>query len=118
MWPFIEKDEPEVNITGPFQVKHDVHVDVHLQGLPPEWIVLLKSSGISFQEAAKNVTKLKNVIAFSTNLTANPKALMPRSQPLPEEENLTLDDFVSDEDPTKIYLAEKKIGEGYVDEYI
>jgi len=108
------KKEAEPNITGPFQVKHEVHVDVHLDGLPPEWIVLLKSSGISYQEAAKNVTKLKNVIAFSTNLTANPKALMPRSQPLPEEQNLTLDDFASEDDPTKLYLAEKKIGEGGV----
>jgi len=39
---------------------------------------------------------------------------LPRATPLPEEDNLTLDDFVSDEDPTKLYLAEKKIGEGGV----
>lgn len=100
-------------ITGPFEVKHEMHVDETLSGLPPEWLAMIKASGIKPEEAAKNVSKLKNVIAFSTNLT-NPKALMNRVQPLPEDQNLKLEDFISAEDPTKIYMAEKKIGEGGV----
>ena len=103
----------EMVITGPYEVKHEVHVDEKLSGLPPEWMAMIKSSGISPVDAAKNVNKLKNVIAFSTRIN-DPKSLMSRVQPLPQDANLTLDSFVSNEDPTKLYIAEKKIGEGYV----
>jgi hypothetical protein len=56
---------------------------------------MLKSSGINPDEAAKNIPKLKSVIAFSTNFTKNPLALMQKAHPLPQEQNLTLGLYIS-----------------------
>lgn len=104
-------DTPMV-ITSPYEVKHEVHVDYRLEGLPPEWEAMLKSSGIKPEEIRNNVDTLKNVIHFNNKLMRSDESVLP----LPNDEELDLEDFLSPDDPNKLFLNQKKIGEGGVAE--
>eukprot|EP01098_Paradermamoeba_levis_P011491 TRINITY_DN4931_c0_g1_i6.p1 TRINITY_DN4931_c0_g1~~TRINITY_DN4931_c0_g1_i6.p1 ORF type:complete len:486 (+),score=143.56 TRINITY_DN4931_c0_g1_i6:131-1588(+) len=100
-------------ISAPFNIKHDVHVDFNsatgFVGLPPEWEAMLKSSGISKDEVAKNHEDVLKILEFAFE---NDKAAETKPAPMPEDESLSLDDLISKGDPTKMYSDFKKIGEG------
>jgi len=107
---FMKKNKNEIHITRPFEVTHDIHVDYKLEGLPKEWEALLKQSGILIEDAKKNVDTLKNVISFNNKIKTG------KIMPLPNEDNIKLEDLLSKEDPNKLYSHQKKIGEGGVAE--
>ena len=49
---------------------------------------------------------------FNARLVKGADLALP-AQPLPNEENLKLEDLLSREDPNKLYTNQKKIGEGF-----
>ncbi|PRP83848.1 hypothetical protein PROFUN_08879 [Planoprotostelium fungivorum] len=107
-----KKDEAPPAISGPYEVTHKLHVDMSLTGLPPQWEQMLKASGIDIGEAAKNPDELQGVIQFSERMMNEGNLVTP----LPQEDNITLEDLLSPEDPKKLYADFKKIGEGGVAE--
>jgi len=110
-----KKEESKTHIIGgPTEVKHVMHVDYKLEGLPPKWEALLKASGINPEEAFKNVDTLKTIIDFNNKMT-NAEALLPLI-PLPDDVQLPLEELLSNDDPTKLYADPTKIGEGGVAE--
>eukprot|EP01117_Protostelium_nocturnum_P002443 TRINITY_DN1312_c0_g1_i2.p1 TRINITY_DN1312_c0_g1~~TRINITY_DN1312_c0_g1_i2.p1 ORF type:complete len:822 (-),score=389.77 TRINITY_DN1312_c0_g1_i2:63-2528(-) len=108
-----EKEPPkESSISSPFEVTHKLHVDVTLTGLPPQWEMMLKAVGINIDDAKKNVSELQNVIDFTNRMMSDENIVTP----LPQEENISLEDLLSTDDPKKLYTDFKKIGEGGVAE--
>jgi len=107
-----EEKVSSMNISGPYEVKKLFHVTPGLEGLPPEWEILLKASGILPEEAQKNPMTLKSVLDFSSKIM-NEQALLPLP---PDKADVTLDELVSTEDPRKLFTDFKKIGEGGVAE--
>ena len=99
-------------------------------GLPPEWEKMLKTGGITREEVIENADAVLEVLEFANRGNQpgqNKPANVPISQaqqggasahnqlepqPLPTERPLTLDQLVSQEDPTQLYTDMKKIGEG------
>lgn len=117
-------------VSSPFNVQHHIHVDFDSEtgfsGLPSEWQSLVKSS-ISKTEVEKNPEDAKAAVEFYDKyLQANPdkvagpaplnKVNRPptvyETQPLPSEEQPTLESLVSKDDPNSIYTDIRKIGEG------
>lgn len=92
--------------------------------MPPEWVAMLKASGIKEEELVKNADTIKKVLYRYTQKI--PKMPIP----LPEEEKITLgnavllmwnwslikDDVLNKQDPNKLYFGLRKIGEGGVAE--
>jgi len=115
-------------VSAPFNVRHDVHVDFSSEtgfvGLPHEWEVQLKSSGITFDEVKQNPDEVLKVLEFYNQDEAGktsdaPKRPAPRipSQfptpgPMPEDHNPIIDQLTSRENPLQIYQNLSKIGEG------
>lgn len=104
-------------VSSPFNVQHNIHVDFNSEtgfvGLPLEWEALLKSSGISRDEVLKNADDVLKVLEFQAG-KGRKQTLdeAPKNVPLPEESSVTLDQLISKEDPTRIYVDARKIGEG------
>eukprot|EP01114_Cavostelium_apophysatum_P018583 TRINITY_DN577_c0_g2_i4.p1 TRINITY_DN577_c0_g2~~TRINITY_DN577_c0_g2_i4.p1 ORF type:complete len:452 (+),score=111.48 TRINITY_DN577_c0_g2_i4:176-1357(+) len=107
-----EPPPPVQEISMPYAVNHNVHVDYKLEGLPHEWAAIIKGSGIGAEEAARNAEALQKVIKRMTTYGLQ----LPKAIPLPEEENLNLEDLLSKQDPNKLYEKLRKIGEGGVAE--
>eukprot|EP01122_Echinamoeba_exundans_P014147 TRINITY_DN6348_c0_g7_i1.p1 TRINITY_DN6348_c0_g7~~TRINITY_DN6348_c0_g7_i1.p1 ORF type:complete len:1031 (+),score=156.79 TRINITY_DN6348_c0_g7_i1:192-3284(+) len=66
-----KKEEGKGMVIGlPFNIKHDIHVDFNtdtgLSGLPSEWEVILKSSGLKKEEIAQNKDAVLDVLMFQT----------------------------------------------------
>jgi len=121
-------------VSSPFNVQHNIHVDFNSEtgftGLPPEWEKMLKNANITREEVIENADAVLEVLEFANRgnqpAQKNKPANVPISeakragagkadfevQPLPAEKPLTLDQLVSQEDPTTIYFDMKKIGEG------
>jgi len=121
-------------VSSPFNVQHNIHVDFNSEtgftGLPPEWEKMLKTGGITREEVIENADAVLEVLEFANRGNQpgqNKPANVPISQaqqggasahnqlepqPLPTERPLTLDQLVSQEDPTQLYTDMKKIGEG------
>jgi len=113
-----KKDEDfEVDITGPFEVKHNVHVDFSsetgFKGLPKEWESMMVSGGLTKKDVEANSDAVLDVLKFQSKLESGGDAKpTPAPAALPTEKNVTLDELVSKEDPTKLYTNMKKVGEG------
>ena len=60
-----------LDCSTPFKVKHQIHVDFDsdtgFRGLPPDWETLLKSAGISKEEALVNSEQVLQVLEFQSN---------------------------------------------------
>jgi hypothetical protein len=139
--PFKKKKNKDkdsiISVGTPFNVQHNIHVDFNsvtgFEGLPPEWEVLLKTSGISKADVISNSDAVLEVLSFNDQYQkqAEKGITKPGTQPskskpspsqsetsaytpgeLPEERNVTLNDLISKEDPNLIYRDPKKVGEG------
>lgn len=138
--PFKKKKkdkEPVISVGMPFNVQHNIHVDFNsvtgFEGLPTEWDVWLKSSGITKAEVIDNSDLVLDVLSFNdqyqkqtekgvqkptfkgqAQITQPPSQAEESNSPaeLPEERQSNLSDLVSKEDPNTIYQNPKKIGEG------
>ena len=140
---FSKKDSgPQLNgravldCSTPFNVSHQIHVDFDsetgFRGLPSEWESLLRSGGITKEEAVGDSETVLQVLEFQSQFlhhqaqTAQPPAdstpfdasaiaagdARPSGSALPKSEGYTLKDLVSRADPNSIYIDSKKIGEG------
>ena len=101
-------------------------------GLPKEWEDMLKSAKIPREQVMENPEAVIEVMELLDNLNKGQtkqqggnmsladaqknagrhNEINPTPQPLPSERPLTLDELVSQEDPTAIFCDMKKIGEG------
>jgi len=110
----IETGAEYSSVSAPYNVQHEIHVDFDsatgFSGLPPEWEALLKSSGISRDDAIANPKETIQVLEFMEKSDAQSGSQT--TQPLPEEKPQTLTDLVSKEDPTHVFTNMEKIGEG------
>jgi uncharacterized protein YcgI (DUF1989 family) len=89
-----KKEEGKSMVIGlPFNIKHDIHVDFNtdtgLSGLPSEWEVILKSSGLKKEEIAQNKDAVLDVLMFQTKYkeqnqaqssSSTPAAMQPQQQ--------------------------------------
>ncbi|GAM22823.1 hypothetical protein SAMD00019534_059980 [Acytostelium subglobosum LB1] len=136
---FNNKKKPEVGL--PFNVKHNVHVDYNsvtgFEGLPKEWEIVLKASGITKEEVVDQPQAVLDVLDFHLSSNQLPVIQAPSRKPstlgcieeesnlygdfdydinnfsVPDESNFSLIDLISKDDPTKMYSdINTKIGEG------
>eukprot|EP00002_Diphylleia_rotans_P019767 TRINITY_DN381_c0_g1_i1.p1 TRINITY_DN381_c0_g1~~TRINITY_DN381_c0_g1_i1.p1 ORF type:complete len:428 (+),score=83.49 TRINITY_DN381_c0_g1_i1:647-1930(+) len=116
-------DEDEMEIGVPFNVMHENHVSFNFetntfQGLPSEWAVLLKSSGISKDEQRRDPQAVIDVMKFHHQINQQPStsgqvAGTDKSMPpVANVDEIKIESLVSREDPTKIFSISRKIGEG------
>lgn len=116
----IEAASEYSSVSAPYNVQHEIHVDFDsstgFSGLPPEWEALLKTSGITRDEAIANPDETLQVLEFQSNYMKDEKpAHKPEPAapaPLPEEKPQTLSELVSKENPVNLYKNMEKIGEG------
>jgi len=126
-----------LEIGTPFNVQHNIHVDFNsttgFEGLPPEWEVLLTTSGISKPQVMENPDAVLEVLNFHTQYTKQNEANVAKptmakgpskpvnlggsmddevSVPLPETREVSLQDLLSKEDPNVIFKDARKVGEG------
>eukprot|EP01121_Diplochlamys_sp_Union-15-3_P015057 TRINITY_DN4907_c0_g1_i2.p1 TRINITY_DN4907_c0_g1~~TRINITY_DN4907_c0_g1_i2.p1 ORF type:complete len:253 (+),score=46.87 TRINITY_DN4907_c0_g1_i2:23-760(+) len=115
-------------IGTPFNIEHKVHVDINsvFEGLPAEWVALLKSSGIPDEEISSNYEALKDVLKFQTQREEKHKRetilgagfttmfISPFDKiRLPDVmDNINLKDLVNPMGTKAAYENWKKIGEG------
>jgi hypothetical protein len=61
-------DKPELSISAPYAVKHEIHVDFStdtgLRGLPAEWEAALKGSGLDKKDVMENPDAVMDVLNF------------------------------------------------------
>lgn len=99
-------------ISKPKDFKHNIHVDYSsdtgFKGLPKEWEVLLKTSGIS-KEAAMD--HHKEVISALEYVAGGMQELKPMQRG-PPEKKLRLTDLILKDDPTKLFVKLVKLDEG------
>jgi len=106
--------EPQnVEIGMPFNFQKLSHVEVDsdselgLKGLPQEWEVLLKASGISKEDVTTNPEDVLDVLRFHMD---GPKPQLPSKDILKE---LMMEKWeIQAGDPNKIFRKMKKLGEG------
>ena len=131
-----------LDCSTPFNVSHQIHVDFDsetgFRGLPHEWEALLKTGGITKEEAVGDSETVLQVLEFqsqflhqqekekqaqaqaqSTPFDASTLATgdggpsrAQGSNSMPKTEGYALKDLVSRSDPNGIYIDSKKIGEG------
>eukprot|EP00004_Rigifila_ramosa_P010975 TRINITY_DN2315_c0_g1_i1.p1 TRINITY_DN2315_c0_g1~~TRINITY_DN2315_c0_g1_i1.p1 ORF type:complete len:577 (+),score=97.12 TRINITY_DN2315_c0_g1_i1:44-1774(+) len=113
-------DEPEqaLVIGVPFNVTHDIHVSFdfetgNFEGLPNEWSVLLKTSGISKQQQQQNPQAVIDVLKFHDKLMKDDRAAdVPDRLENKSVDDISIDELITKEDPTKLFASLKKVGEG------
>ena len=103
-------------ITQPKAFKHEVHVNWDAEngftGLPSEWEAMLKSSGIKKEEInSENKDAVLDVMRFAANGAQSSSS---PSQPAVSGEKRRLADFLSPEDPRKVFGKLEKLDEGFV----
>jgi hypothetical protein len=106
----VEKIEGMI-ISRPQGFKHEVHVTVDTEtgfsGLPPDWEVMLKKSGLSKDDVLKNPELARTVVDFQGNGDRG-QGKMTHGK----ESGGRLADFLSHEDPQQIYGKLQKLDEG------
>lgn len=112
-----------VYIGQPTQFKHKCHVAVDptsptgFAGLPREWEIMLKHSGINRDQAMQNPQELLDVLQMTHDKTHNPEKVDEYlNKPIKMSEATRVDNkwtpkFI-DADPLQIYVRIVKIGEG------
>jgi len=116
-----QEARPEVSISSPFDTKHNIHVDFNAAtgfvGLPSEWEAMLKGSGITKDEVLNNADGVLEVLEFEQKRQdaqakkANAPAA-PTQEALAPDSDIKLQDIVSADDPSSLYLNQVKVGEG------
>jgi len=110
--------EPSASVSSPYSVKHPIHVDFNsasgFRGLPREWEVMLEGT-ISRNEVVENPQAVLDIL--ETNFQQQERKRDKEKQaaapePLPAEKTITLNDLVNKEDPSKLYMDAKLVGEG------
>ena len=66
----MEENPDDIVIGRPFNVRHEVHVDFDTElgfsGLPKDWEILLKSSGITKNDVRANPDAVIDVLEFAS----------------------------------------------------
>eukprot|EP00002_Diphylleia_rotans_P000095 TRINITY_DN1004_c0_g1_i4.p1 TRINITY_DN1004_c0_g1~~TRINITY_DN1004_c0_g1_i4.p1 ORF type:complete len:471 (-),score=129.64 TRINITY_DN1004_c0_g1_i4:496-1908(-) len=121
-----ESDAGGMVISSPYNFHHESHVSFDyetgtFQGLPSEWAVLLKSSGITKDEQMQNPQAVLDAIKFqheynkqTMGASAAPSAMKETQSQM---ENLSIDeikleDMIMTDDPTRLFIGLRKVGEG------
>ena len=103
-------------ISKPANVSHDIHVDFNSEtgftGLPAEWEQMLKSSGITKDVVVANPKAVVEVLRFAQGAQNQQDVATSSTTSPPGENSASLEELVSKDDPTKMYVDLKKIGEG------
>lgn len=72
-----KKDDDKWEVSAPFNVNHDVHVDFNsatgLRGLPQEWEAMVSSSGINKKDVTENKDALLEVLEFQSRYQQDQK---------------------------------------------
>lgn len=129
----IENGSEYSSVSAPYNVQHEIHVDFNtatgFSGLPEPWEAMLVHSGITKQEATANPDLTLQVLEFQTkfqeeeeraaqqksnrlNIKSIPVGTKVELRPLPDEENVSLEQLCSRASPTNTYTNMEKIGEG------
>jgi len=119
----IESGSEYSSVSAPYNVQHEIHVDFDsatgFSGLPKEWEMMLKQSGITREDVIAHPDQALQVLEFKSNLDKGEKNKSMRGSyvpqgpiPLPEDKPVTLQELVSKADPTSLYPHMEKIGEG------
>jgi len=112
----IESASEYSSVSAPYNVQHEIHVDFDsatgFTGLPPEWEAMLKTSGITRDEAIANPDDALKVLEFQSNYFKGENKSQMIPNPLPEDKPITLTELVSKENPNLLYKNMEKIGEG------
>eukprot|EP01100_Stratorugosa_tubuloviscum_P008653 TRINITY_DN35_c0_g3_i2.p1 TRINITY_DN35_c0_g3~~TRINITY_DN35_c0_g3_i2.p1 ORF type:complete len:490 (-),score=196.64 TRINITY_DN35_c0_g3_i2:114-1583(-) len=103
-------------VSEPKKVKHICHVEFDestgdFKGIPPEWQALVKASGITEEEYSANPNQVMTVLGFETKRDSGINAVACHEPPI-DEIAPNLENLISRDDPSKIYVNEKKIGQG------
>ncbi|KAG2381762.1 hypothetical protein C9374_006146 [Naegleria lovaniensis] len=101
-------------ISKPFEFKHNIHVDYNSEtgfvGLPPEWESMLKSSGITKNEAMENQEAVLGILDLATNNMQRPDETAAKQKPIGGKKRLV--DYLQNEDPTKVFGKLQRLDEG------
>eukprot|EP01119_Soliformovum_irregulare_P008600 TRINITY_DN21704_c0_g1_i1.p1 TRINITY_DN21704_c0_g1~~TRINITY_DN21704_c0_g1_i1.p1 ORF type:complete len:488 (+),score=109.34 TRINITY_DN21704_c0_g1_i1:28-1491(+) len=120
----IESGSEYSSVSAPYNVQHEIHVDFDsatgFSGLPKEWELMLKSSGITREDVIAHPDQALQVLEFKSNLDKAEKTgsirktqqIEQATNPLPEDKPVTLQELVSRGDPRSVYPNMDKIGEG------
>jgi hypothetical protein len=72
-----KKDDDKFEVSAPFNIKHDVHVDFNsatgLRGLPQEWETMITSAGIGKKDVVENKDALLEVLEFQSRYQQDQK---------------------------------------------
>lgn len=116
--PTMSSSEDKVQgfvISKPFEFKHNIHVDYNSEtgfvGLPPEWETMLKSSGITKEEAVENQDAVLGILDLATNNMQRPDESAAKQKPIGGKKQ-RLVDYLQNEDPTKVFGKLQRLDEG------
>jgi hypothetical protein len=82
-------------VGSPFNVQHNIHVDFNsvtgFEGLPPEWEVLLKTSGITKEKVMEKPDEVLSALNFYSNYQSQleQNVAKPIIQPRPNQPQLS-----------------------------
>lgn len=108
-----EGDGYSLFISTPFNVKHNMHVQVDpsaptgFRGLPPQWDAMLSVSGITKEQVASHPQEVLDVLQFHME---GPPPKLPKKASF--EKDLETASLITRGDPTTIFFDLKKLGEG------
>jgi serine/threonine protein kinase len=128
----LEENPDDIVIGRPFNVRHEVHVDFDTElgfsGLPKDWEILLKSSGITKNDVRANPDAVIDVLEFAStggkDFPPRPPPRAPKRAPptvsskvdthdvLEHAKKTMLDLRKRTTDPRKLFAELKKVGEG------
>ena len=107
--PVVEKVEGLV-ISKPFGFKHNIHVDFDsetgFRGLPNEWEALLKDSGIKKEDLLENADAALAALEYAAG------GMQPMHEKRPGDKKPRLVDYLSTDDPTKVFTKLVLLDEG------
>jgi len=112
----LEKGAEFCMVGSPFNVERIIHVnfdsETGFEGLPAEWEVTLKASGISKGDVVSNHEAVLDVLKFNDRINKG-AGHDDEFAPIPARESqVSLKDLVSDSSNKELYTNLNKIGEG------
>jgi len=113
----LEKGAEFCMVGKPFNVARTVHVnfdsETGFEGLPEEWEITLKNSGIPKGEVVDNHEAVLDILKFNDRINNKGAGHDEEFAPIPQKENqLSLKDLVSPASNKDLYSNLNKIGEG------
>ncbi|KAG2370925.1 hypothetical protein C9374_013725 [Naegleria lovaniensis] len=92
-------------ISRPFEFKHNIHVDYNSEtgftGLPHEWELILRSSSLTKIETCQHPEEVLEILNLAANDFQRPEET--KQLEIVSKKKLTLADYVSQEDPSKLF---------------